>query len=237
LKLPIVVILAGGYATRLGELAKETPKVLIPINGKPFLKWKLDQLEREGFKKIVLSVFHQSEKIERWIREQNYKNLKITFSHDGENPLGTGGAIRKIALASSEDLLVTYGDSYAPNGYKNFLANKERINYLGSIIIFKNHDLFDKSNISYVNGNIMSYSKIRSSEFTYNYIDYGASLLNPKLFSLIHFPKNFDLSLVFEKLIFQNDLYGYVENKRFYEIGSHSGIIDFDNFAQKTLKV
>ena len=40
------IILCGGFATRLGEIAVETPKCLLKLNNKPFLLYQLEYLDK-----------------------------------------------------------------------------------------------------------------------------------------------------------------------------------------------
>jgi NDP-sugar pyrophosphorylase family protein len=49
-----VIILAGGKATRLGKIAKNTPKSLIKINNHPFLYHQLIYLEKQGIKEVII---------------------------------------------------------------------------------------------------------------------------------------------------------------------------------------
>ena len=50
------IILCGGFATRLGEIAVETPKCLLKLNNKPFLLYQLEYLDKNGAKDVFLSV-------------------------------------------------------------------------------------------------------------------------------------------------------------------------------------
>ena len=43
-------ILVGGLGTRLGSLTEQTPKPLLPVDGKPFLGWVLRELLRFGYR-------------------------------------------------------------------------------------------------------------------------------------------------------------------------------------------
>ena len=52
------IILCGGLATRLGEIAVETPKCLLRLNNKPFLLYQLEYLDKNGAKDVFLSVGH-----------------------------------------------------------------------------------------------------------------------------------------------------------------------------------
>ena len=48
-----LVILAGGYATRLKTLSQNLPKALIKVAGKPFIFWQLELLKNQGVKNIL----------------------------------------------------------------------------------------------------------------------------------------------------------------------------------------
>ena len=51
-----ILILAGGFGTRLRPVVPELPKILAPVAGKPFIFWLLRNLERQGVSKIILAL-------------------------------------------------------------------------------------------------------------------------------------------------------------------------------------
>ena len=58
-----VVILAGGFGTRLKSLIKNKPKCLAPVYGKPFIDILLDDLFSQGFQRIILATGYLSEQL------------------------------------------------------------------------------------------------------------------------------------------------------------------------------
>ncbi len=48
-----VLILAGGFGTRLKSVVPDLPKPLADVNGKPFLWWLLQQLENQGVQELL----------------------------------------------------------------------------------------------------------------------------------------------------------------------------------------
>ena len=58
-----IVIIAGGLGSRLGKLTQKTPKALIKIDKKPFIYYQLNQLSKQGFKKVVICVGYLGDKI------------------------------------------------------------------------------------------------------------------------------------------------------------------------------
>jgi len=108
-----VIVLAGGFGTRLRSVVADRPKVLAPINGVPFLRCYLDWLRRFGARRIVLSLGYLADAVKNYLRSENWNGLQIeTFVES--TPLGTGGAVRAVhSLIQSNTALVTNGDSVA----------------------------------------------------------------------------------------------------------------------------
>jgi D-glycero-alpha-D-manno-heptose 1-phosphate guanylyltransferase len=105
------IVLAGGLGTRLRSVIEDVPKVMAPINEKPFLEYLFLWLEKYEFTRVVLAVGYKYEIIKEYFGEQFY-NMEIVYSIE-ENPLGTGGAI-KLALECSKasNVLVVNGDTF-----------------------------------------------------------------------------------------------------------------------------
>jgi NDP-sugar pyrophosphorylase family protein len=105
------LVLAGGLGKRLGPATDKCPKVLLGINGRPFLMYLLDKLVRSGIRRAVLCTGHQAHLVSSAIGG-SFGNLHIVYSCEPE-PLGTAGALR-LALRKTrgDDILVLNGDSY-----------------------------------------------------------------------------------------------------------------------------
>ncbi len=105
------IILAGGLGTRLRPVVFDRPKVLAPVNHRPFIFSLLDQLERAGLRHVVIATGYGAEAVTRAICEA-YPQLDLEFSREPE-PLGTGGAIALAApRVTSDEALILNGDSY-----------------------------------------------------------------------------------------------------------------------------
>lgn len=104
------LVLAGGLGTRLAPVLPDTPKVLAPVAGRPFLTYLLDDLERAGFSRVVLCLGHRAEAVMA-VLERRPGGLRLDVSREPA-PLGTAGALR-LALGQVETpwLLVQNGDS------------------------------------------------------------------------------------------------------------------------------
>ena len=99
--------------------------------------------------------------------------------------------------------------------------------------ILKNFNKFDKSNVLLKKGNFIKYDKINNKSKEFSYIDYGVSYVSNKIFRKYKKNKKIDLSLIYSEISNNNLLKGYIIKKRFYEIGSYSGINELKKFLKK----
>src|SRR5438045_4178314 len=90
-----VAILAGGLATRLRPVTEKIPKALIDVAGQPFLAHQLRLLRSVGLRRIVLCLGYRGEMIQHEFGNGGELEVELSYSFDGAELLGTGGAVRK----------------------------------------------------------------------------------------------------------------------------------------------
>jgi D-glycero-alpha-D-manno-heptose 1-phosphate guanylyltransferase len=105
------VILAGGMGTRLREVVPDLPKALVPVRGRPFLSYLLEQVESAGLVTAVLCIGYEGREIQK-VFGRYFEGLELFYSQE-EQPLGTAGALRAaLPLVKTAWWLVMNGDSY-----------------------------------------------------------------------------------------------------------------------------
>jgi len=106
------MIMAAGLGTRLGEIGKDTPKVLLDINGITVLERILLKLDSHGFNDIIINVHHLAGKIMEAAKELQEKlNVKISISDETGELLETGGGIYRVRdFFAEKPFLVYNGD-------------------------------------------------------------------------------------------------------------------------------
>ena len=226
-----VVILAGGFATRLGQLTINRPKSLVDILGKPFLAYQLELLQAGGITDIVLCIGHLGKQIQDIFGDGSKYGVRIRYSQE-DRPLGTAGALKNAESLLDDTFFVMYGDSYLFLDFPKLMAYFVSQNKLGLDTIFKNNDSYDKSNIV-IKGNLVTrYSKTEKTKDMI-YIDYGAAIFRKEVLQLIPENRFSPLEDLFIRLIGIEQLLAFEVTERFYEIGSPSGLRDFEEFARR----
>lgn len=119
-----VLILAGGFGTRLASVVKDTPKPMAPVVGRPFLEYQIEYLRNQGFAKFTLLTGYLSEQIESHFGDGSRFGVEISYSVERE-PLGTGGAIRQAmessTAAGENEFLILNGDGLFATDYRRFV--------------------------------------------------------------------------------------------------------------------
>jgi NDP-sugar pyrophosphorylase family protein len=107
------LVLVGGLGTRLRALYPDRPKALVPVAGRPFLAWFIDELRRQGVSRVHLAAGYRADQVVSWCQTQPV-TAALTVSIEPE-PLGTAGGLRFAAPhVDGEEFLVLNGDSFLP---------------------------------------------------------------------------------------------------------------------------
>jgi NDP-sugar pyrophosphorylase family protein len=226
-----VVIIAGGLATRLKSRAHDRPKSMLVVNEKPFIDWQLNMLASQGVEKVIICIGNKGDQIASFVGNGSRYGIEIFYSSDGEFLLGTGGAVQKASKLVQGKFLVTYGDSYLPISFFEFSKKFEDSKKNSAMAVYKNDNLYDKSNIDFIDGEILTYSK-NDVHKKFKYIDYGLLGLNSNTFPFREHNSEWDLSILLNKLVIQKEILGIEVHNRFYEIGSESGIFDLEIYMR-----
>ncbi len=120
-----VLISAAGRGSRMLDLAKDKPKHLIKVNGKPFLYYLLNNLKKAGFEEIIMVVGYKKEFMDKFLEEYG-KEFNVTlvnqFDALGEDRYGTACPLECTKnLLKNESFLAVYGDNlYSVEDLKRF---------------------------------------------------------------------------------------------------------------------
>jgi NDP-sugar pyrophosphorylase family protein len=229
-----VAIIAGGLATRLGELTKSRPKSLVTINSKPFLAYQLETLKAQGITDVVLCIGHLGEQIKETFGDGNKYGMHINYSIEN-TPLGTAGALKNAAPLLADNFFVLYGDSFLLLDYRKIWSFFLAQNKLGLVTAYRNYNSYDESNMVIEGNRVLKYSKLEKSGDMV-YIDYGASVYQKAVLQLIPENQAYSLEDLFVRLIRMEQLLAFEVKDRFYEIGSKKGLQDFAEYIKGMAK-
>lgn len=128
-----VVLLAGGYGTRISEESQFKPKPMIEIGGMPILWHIMKQYSFYGFNEFIICAGYKQHVIKEWfadyflhtsditfdftngneiiVHQKHIEPWKVTVVDTGLNTM-TGGRIKRVAsYIGDETFMMTYGDA------------------------------------------------------------------------------------------------------------------------------
>ncbi len=131
-----LIILAGGFGTRLQSVLNGLPKPLADINGVPFLQYLLQNWIEKGFNDFIFSLHFEANKIVDFIESQkpNLINCNVRYVIE-PTPMGTGGAISYLLekVYVEEFFFVANADTWIEEGYD--ILNEIDSNVIGLVEI------------------------------------------------------------------------------------------------------
>ena len=104
-----VVILAGGYGTRISEESHLLPKPMIEIGGKPILWHIMKIYSTYKIDDFVICLGYKGEKIKEYFDQFDSKLWNIKLIDTGADTM-TGGRLKRIQDEIDSTFCVTYGD-------------------------------------------------------------------------------------------------------------------------------
>ncbi len=215
---PDVIILAGGFGTRLKSIIKDIPKPMASIAGKPFLEWLINYLSGFNPNKIILGTGYKHEIIETHFGKQ-FKNIPVVYSIETD-PLGTGGAIKKaFDLVETKNCLVLNGDTFFKINHSAFLDFHLSAKSVFSLALkpVKNPSRYGTVEVM---GNSIKKFNEKKPDLTEGLINTGVYLMSKELFK--HFPEkdNFSIETDFMELkTGEIDMKGFICDDYFIDIG------------------
>ena len=120
-----IVILAGGFGTRLSEYTKTIPKPMVSINGKPLLLRIMNYFYNSGFKNFYIALGYKGNIIKNYFKNDK-KDWNVKLIKTGINTM-TGGRLKRLTKYLKDDrFIMTYGDGLSNVNLKNLVKFHKR---------------------------------------------------------------------------------------------------------------
>lgn len=128
------VIMAGGLGSRLKPFTNILPKSLLPLNGKPIIELIIENLRKNGFKEIYISINKKDFILKSFFEKKRIKGIKFI---EENKPLGPLGAISKLKK-NKNNFLVTNCDTYFNFDINKLLDTHYSLKSKCTVVVSKN---------------------------------------------------------------------------------------------------
>jgi glucose-1-phosphate cytidylyltransferase len=175
-----VVILAGGFGTRLSEETDLIPKPMVKIGNIPILHHIMNFYSEFGHKDFVIALGYKAEVIIEYFQSTKNPDWSINLVDTGLET-STGGRIKKLENLLDEEFMLTYGDGLSNINIELLLAHHHRLGKLATVSAVRPPARFGTIEIS--NGIVTKFAEKDPQDA--GWINGGFFCLNKKICSFI----------------------------------------------------
>lgn len=212
--------MAGGRGTRLSPITDSIPKPLVPIHGRPFLSYHLDQLKAQGIQDVLILTGYLAGQISGYCGDGSQWGLRISYSESSVEA-ETGARIRDAASQIESHFLLMYCDNLWPLSLSHMWRSFKQSGAAGQITVYANRDGYSRDNVRLDgDGFVAVYDPSRTSP-NLSGVEIGYGVMSKKV--LDHLPEG---NVSFEHTVYpalagKRLLGAYRTEHRYYSIGSH----------------
>ena len=175
-----VVILAGGFGTRLSEYTKSIPKPMVQIKGKPLIFYVMKNYAKYGYKEFIVALGYKGKIVKNYFKNNTFGwNIKLIDT--GLNTM-TGGRVKRLKkLISDKAFLMTYGDGISNVNINNLVKFHRKKKKLITMTAVRPPARFGAIKMK---GDIVTYFK-EKSKLDEGWINGGFFVIEPKFLNFI----------------------------------------------------
>ncbi len=173
-----VIIMAGGFGTRLRPLTNDCPKPMLSLGEKPLLEHIVSDFIRYGFKNFIFSVYYLQNKIYDYFKKGEQWGINITYFTEPQ-PLGTAGCLKHIVDENiKEPLIIVNGDVLTKVNYKNLL-NYHLVHKADITLCVRAHEIEIPYGV--VTFEHINLKEIEEKPKIKNFVNAGIYIVNPEI--------------------------------------------------------
>lgn len=192
----IVVLMAGGLGTRLGELTKDCPKPLLRVGNKPVLETILENCKEYAFKRFYISINYKADMVKEYFGDGSRWGVEINYLEEN-NRLGTAGALGLLPETPTMPVLVMNADVLTKVNFKHLMEFHDEHKSVATMCV-REYEFQVPFGVVQLDSHRLK--NILEKPIHQFFVNAGIYVLNPEAVSMV--PKNeyFDMPALFDKL-------------------------------------
>jgi NDP-sugar pyrophosphorylase family protein len=127
---------------------------LVPVLGRPFLEHQIKLVREAGVERLVLCIGHYGEQIVERFGDGSAYGVEIAYSQEGEQLLGTGGALKKAEHLLDDAFMMMWGDSYLLLDYADIWKAFQAQDLPAMMVVYRNENQRVPSNVVVQDGKV-----------------------------------------------------------------------------------
>lgn len=213
------VILAGGRGTRMRPITNDRPKPMVPILGRPFLEYQVEQLREQGFERILLLLGYLPEVVQAHFGDGSEWGVKIEYAITDPDDL-TSSRVARARHLIDPCFLLMYCDNFWPMQIERMWQRFQVAQKPGMITVYSNKDGYSRGCVALdENDNVRVFDRLRVANGLTG-VEISYAILTDLALELLPEQDTLFEEAIYTPLAQQGRLAAYVSDHRYYSVGS-----------------
>ena len=196
-----IVLMVGGLGTRLRPLTNHIPKPMLKVGGKPILETIIEGFKQYGYTNFVLSVNYKKEIIQNYFQNGDAFGVSITYIEENKR-MGTAGALSLLPVKPKKPIFVMNGDLLTQVNFEQLMQFHIEQNSVATMCV-REYEYQIPYGVIEINGPELV--AIQEKPIQKSFVNAGIYVLSPEVLEYIPKDEYFDMPLLFEKIILNNN--------------------------------
>lgn len=213
------VILAGGRGTRMQPITNDRPKPMVPILGRPFLEYQIEQLRGQGFERVLMLLGYLPEVVQNYFGDGTAWGVHIEYSVTEPDQL-TSSRVATARHMIDPCFLLLYCDNYWPMQMNRIWTRFCQAGKPALITVYSNKDGYSRGSVRLdQDGHVRVFDRLRTTPGLRE-VEISYAILTDLALDLLPEQDTLFEEAIYTPLAQQGRLTAYVSDHRYYSVGS-----------------
>lgn len=226
------VILAGGRGTRMRPLTNDRPKPMVPVLGRPFLEYQIEQLREQGFERVLLLLGYLPEVVMNHFGDASRWGISIEYAVTEPDDL-TSKRVAEARHRIDPCFLLLYCDNYWPMDMNRLWRKFRQAQKPGLITVYSNKDAYSRGSVIVGDhGEVVVFDRLRTTPGLQG-VEISYAILTDRALDLLPREQVLFEEAIYTPLAEQGRLAAFVSDHRYYSVGSLHRLPETERFFRR----
>jgi D-glycero-D-manno-heptose 1,7-bisphosphate phosphatase len=213
------VILAGGRGARMRPITDDRPKPMVPVLGRPFLEYQIEQLRDQGFERVLLLLGYLPEIVQDYFGDGRRWGIRIDYSVTDPDQL-TSSRVAAARHVIDPCFMLLYCDNYWPMQMDRMWTRFREARKPGLITVYGNKDGYSRGCVMLDGENhVRLFDRLRKTPGLRE-VEISYAILTDLCLDLLPEEDTLFEEAIYTPLAAQGRLTVYTSDHRYYSVGS-----------------
>ncbi|HET6605905.1 MAG TPA: HAD-IIIA family hydrolase [Rhodopila sp.] len=226
------VILAGGRGTRMQPITNHLPKPMVPVCGRPFLEYQIEQLADQGIERVLLLLGYLPEVVQRHFGDGRDWGIQIDYRITHPDQL-TSSRIADARHLLDPCFMLLYCDNYWPLQMDKLWRRFCEAHKPALVTVYRNADNYSRGCVALdENQDVQMFDRTRTAPGLRE-VEISYAIITDTCLERLPAEDCLFEEAIYTPLARQGRLAAYVSDHRYYSVGSLNRLPETETFFRR----